>query len=513
MRLTTDASTLLLTGDTSNWTSSSNYGSLGLKINGVEQSPLLFTANGTQTFTINLPAGTNTIDVSAGPQTRPSATVLGSFIDSFQLQGLTNYTLVPPTFSNRLFVYGDSIASGNDDSVHNGAQGWVTLVRDAGKDVMLDAFGYRALKDDAANSSAVTAFVSRITSYAPTAIWIAVGANDFGFNEWTPAAFGVQYAAFVDALHTALPSMSIFCQTPIVRTDFAGLNGVGGNQLSDYRAQITTVCNARSWTTLIDGTQILLSSDLNGGLHPTTAGHIKYANFVDPYVAVGGAFSASIPSLSNGLGQPTTLTMTRALGSTYITGDSITVAWGDGTNTVVTPTAGSTAGTATHTYSALGNYTISFTNNQHWPNPNSVGYSATTYGSGGLVADYTTPVSTTSNTTDTTTAISPVTTTPPVVPITPPNVSITLPTTTCNRGDAYNSATGQPCVNNTLITDHNTLRLHDRGSEVKTLQTYFHLAADGVFGLKTYAAVVLFQKVHSLAPDGVVGAKTWAFIY
>jgi peptidoglycan hydrolase-like protein with peptidoglycan-binding domain len=35
------------------------------------------------------------------------------------------------------------------------------------------------------------------------------------------------------------------------------------------------------------------------------------------------------------------------------------------------------------------------------------------------------------------------------------------------------------------------------------------LAADGIYGAKTTAAVVAFQRAHHLTVDGVVGAKTW----
>jgi peptidoglycan hydrolase-like protein with peptidoglycan-binding domain len=36
------------------------------------------------------------------------------------------------------------------------------------------------------------------------------------------------------------------------------------------------------------------------------------------------------------------------------------------------------------------------------------------------------------------------------------------------------------------------------------------LAADGIYGVKTTAAVVAFQRAHRLTVDGVVGAKTWS---
>ena len=52
-------------------------------------------------------------------------------------------------------------------------------------------------------------------------------------------------------------------------------------------------------------------------------------------------------------------------------------------------------------------------------------------------------------------------------------------------------------------------------ADVKYLQTKLGVAtggADGIFGPKTHAAVVKFQKEHGLKPDGVVGVATWAAI-
>lgn len=58
------------------------------------------------------------------------------------------------------------------------------------------------------------------------------------------------------------------------------------------------------------------------------------------------------------------------------------------------------------------------------------------------------------------------------------------------------------------------LQESSHGPEVEALQKalvaqgYFVGAIDGVFGLKTLAAVVYFQSVNSLALDGVVGPQT-----
>ena len=54
------------------------------------------------------------------------------------------------------------------------------------------------------------------------------------------------------------------------------------------------------------------------------------------------------------------------------------------------------------------------------------------------------------------------------------------------------------------------------GAQVKTIQTklkdwgYYTGAVDGIFGAKTKAAVVYFQKSNGLTADGIVGAKTAA---
>ena len=54
-----------------------------------------------------------------------------------------------------------------------------------------------------------------------------------------------------------------------------------------------------------------------------------------------------------------------------------------------------------------------------------------------------------------------------------------------------------------------------RGDAVRRLQELLHIkgfdcgAVDGIFGSKTYAAVVAFQKANGLSADGIVGPLTW----
>lgn len=53
-----------------------------------------------------------------------------------------------------------------------------------------------------------------------------------------------------------------------------------------------------------------------------------------------------------------------------------------------------------------------------------------------------------------------------------------------------------------------TLQVGSRGDDVKRLQQYLGISADGIFGNQTKQAVINFQKNHSLSADGIVGKNT-----
>ena len=53
------------------------------------------------------------------------------------------------------------------------------------------------------------------------------------------------------------------------------------------------------------------------------------------------------------------------------------------------------------------------------------------------------------------------------------------------------------------------LRVGSRGQEVKDLQEFLNIGADGIFGEGTKKAVQEFQKANGLVADGIVGPSTW----
>tara|TARA_R110002012_G_scaffold56875_1_gene146198 strand:+ start:409 stop:1245 length:837 start_codon:yes stop_codon:yes gene_type:complete len=55
-----------------------------------------------------------------------------------------------------------------------------------------------------------------------------------------------------------------------------------------------------------------------------------------------------------------------------------------------------------------------------------------------------------------------------------------------------------------------TLKIGDRGDEVKKLQKLLQIKPDGVFGPATQLTVMKYQGQQGLKTDGIVGSKTWA---
>lgn len=74
----------------------------------------------------------------------------------------------------------------------------------------------------------------------------------------------------------------------------------------------------------------------------------------------------------------------------------------------------------------------------------------------------------------------------------------------------YGSSTSAPKVSVTTSTKP-TLKKGSTGNAVKRVQRILDhgLKVDGVFGSKTRAAVLAFQRRHGLVADGIVGVRTW----
>lgn len=281
---TTDATVIEVDSYNTIYGTFSFYAHTSVIVNGTFSQSIAAPAAGASTGRATLPGGSKTIRLVNGLTTKPASSVLGTW--PVTIKANAPLTQVAATANNRILFYGDSITVGGNSAAPAG-QGFVPLVRAAYSpdSVAVEGYGYRALNSDCASAPARAAFVAKVVAYAPERIWIAIGTNDYGIAPWNAANFGTAYAALLDDLHAALPSATIFCQTPIVRTSEAA-NGFG-NTLGDYRTQISTAVSTRtSYATLVDGTAILTTGDLADGVHPSTAGHITYANYVKTVLGI-----------------------------------------------------------------------------------------------------------------------------------------------------------------------------------------------------------------------------------
>ncbi len=262
-------------------------------VNGESYTVLATAALGLNILQADLPVGIKTIELIPGLQSRPGARtdlLLGVFLKSVYLSGGGDTNQASPTLpDNRMVIYGDSIAVGAS-ATYPTNQGWQVLMRSR-ITTLVEAFGNRGLWNDAYDDGSDTSFAALIAAYfsgiaGRKVFWLCVGTNDYGLNRWTADAFGVALADFLDKLHTADATIEIWCQTPITRANETD-NNAGGDNLLAYRTQMVNVCSSRAWSTLVDGTAILAIGDISGdGVHPTVAGHAKYAAAVKTILGI-----------------------------------------------------------------------------------------------------------------------------------------------------------------------------------------------------------------------------------
>ena len=234
---------------------------------------------GAQTITQALPAGTKVVALVAGTQ-GIATPVGGAYLVGCVFNAMA--TEVAPQQSDRLVVYGDSISQGGGGSP-NLATAWPTYYRAmTSRSVTLEAYSGRSLFSDCDTSPHCTTFVTnQITPAKPTTMWIEIGTNDYNGSSWNAASFGTAYANLLDTLHSQLPGLTIYCQTPTLMTSPAETANGFSNLLEDYRTQIRTVVSARlSFVRIVEGPDILTQADLIDGIHPNDAGNKKFAFYV-----------------------------------------------------------------------------------------------------------------------------------------------------------------------------------------------------------------------------------------
>lgn len=252
------------------------YAEIVVNVNGAYDSTIVITGVNDQIVEADLPAGSKIVEFVTSLQSKQAATLRGTFLKSIYLSGGVT-TQVTASISP-MVVYGDSIAVG-DGSDTPAKEAWTMIVRQS-HPLIVEAWGYRSLNTDCADAAARSAFATKLATYNPARVWLAIGLNDYILETMNAANFETAYADLLDKLHTAIPSAVIYAQTMLPKT--AGGANALGSTLANYRTAIANAQSTRSaYCNLVDGTTLLTAENLAAdGTHPNTVGHAEIAEGV-----------------------------------------------------------------------------------------------------------------------------------------------------------------------------------------------------------------------------------------
>ncbi len=281
---TADPDLISVTGITGIFSYAASGAVLEMKVDDVSQSPFTFASNTTTVFALSPVAGQHRFQLINGPMGLSSGTYLQTYWTQMVLYGHSNLTIHTPASAGRLIIIGDSITTGFL-ATDNIKDAYNTQLRALGRPMCEFGAGSLQLHDLVTDSTTATALATAIALYNPGFIYTDLGSNDYGFAIWNAASFGTAYGLMLDALQTAMPNIHVWCQSPIQRISPASeaANGVGST-LGNYRTQISNAVSTRTaFCTYIEGAAAAIVPDAqmsSDGLHPTTAGHTTFRDFV-----------------------------------------------------------------------------------------------------------------------------------------------------------------------------------------------------------------------------------------
>jgi len=290
---TTNATSIKINGFTDIYGNYPQWAELGLVVDGVYKQSIPASANGTFNATVSgLAAGTKTIQIINGLQSRPSTTVVGTYLVSVDANA--PLTRVTPAVGNRKVFLVDSIGVGANSTIPT-RDSYISWLRKSTTDsIVVYGWGFDSLDFMAGDNTKTTALMALLTPLAPATIVNTLGTNDYGYVQTTAATFQSAYAALNDAIHAALPSATILAVTPISRSTETA--NTAGSNLPAFRTAINNAKSGKSWVTVVDGTAFMTTSYLTDGVHPGTYGHWLWAQGISGSLGytVGSFLSAPI---------------------------------------------------------------------------------------------------------------------------------------------------------------------------------------------------------------------------
>ena len=234
---------------------------------------------------IDLYPGYKTIEITESGCTKPTTTILGTFLISVLIpNGFTYDVIDEDTPENKLLFIGDSITTGGNATYTQ--QSYAMLFRDAGNNTSIHSYGYATLSGLASSEALITDTVSTINTLMDGSISnkliLLLGTNDFAILATLVATFQTQYSNLLTAINTARPDILIKAVSPLVRNpENPNLNG---ETLTQLRTAISNACSGKAYCTYIDGSTLMTTAGLQDDVHPTTAGHLTVYTNLSPLI-------------------------------------------------------------------------------------------------------------------------------------------------------------------------------------------------------------------------------------
>lgn len=214
------------------------------------------------------------------------------------------------------------------------------------------------------------------------AIWL--GTNDINGSTTSNATFTSNIQSIITAALPGLKADGKIVLLPVGTPQTTGSTGINrAGVLADLQSLAAISGNkAVVAAGLLNGVDLTVydaSTNPNGGtdgiLHYMPTSQVRLANNLVPVIAAVG-YAVQQSASSGSIGVPVTLTFTRAGGSTWSTGDSISASDGAGGGAFGSFSfiAGQTTATMTYTPASVGTKTLTFTNGQGWVDAGSASY-------------------------------------------------------------------------------------------------------------------------------------------
>ena len=277
LTIETDGDYLIVEGNENIKSQYPDFSTLSFRINNGSWLSMDIEATYSNYVDLSSYTGTVTVEILSGVRSQPlGSELIGAWINAvYSSPDATIFRAVnPTTLNNPLVIYGDSISTGANATTPHGGYG--VLLRDnITRDVIINAKGWDSLNASASDDKSLSALCNKLLSANPTTIYLAIGTNDYGLATQTSSSFQTQYESLLNKLIELDSNIELICASPLTRV--TEVPNAAGSSLPDYRNAISNaVANINNPNvTYVDTTGWITTADLDDGVHPTAAGHIK----------------------------------------------------------------------------------------------------------------------------------------------------------------------------------------------------------------------------------------------